>query len=79
MDCSRNSRGPVQKGFRDSGIEERGMHGVAFVGGSIRISNVQALVQERGEHVQPRCLFALVLFAYVSAERVRARHWLDPR
>ena len=79
MDYSRNSRGPVQKRLSDSGVNERGMHEVALVGGSTRIPNVQALVQERGEHVQPRCLFALVLLAYVSAERVLARHWLDPR
>merc|ERR1712217_249526 len=46
MDYFRNSMGPVEKCLRDSGIDKRGVHEVVLVGGSTRIPNVQAMIQE---------------------------------
>merc|ERR1712072_207271 len=46
MDYFRNSMGPVEKCMRDSGIDKKNVHEVVLVGGSTRISKVQAMIQE---------------------------------
>ena len=46
MDYFRNSMGPVEKCFRDSGIDKRNVHDVALIVGSARIPIVQKMIQE---------------------------------
>ena len=46
MDLFWNSMGPVEKCLRDYGIDKRDVHEVVLVGGSTRISTVQATVTE---------------------------------
>ena len=41
----RNSMGPVEKCFRDSGIDKRNVHDVFRWGGSTRIPFVQRMMQ----------------------------------
>jgi len=46
MDYFRASMAPVEKCFRDSGIDKRHVHEVVLVGGSTRIPKVQSMIQE---------------------------------
>merc|ERR1712045_651048 len=46
MDYFRNSMGPVEKTWGDSGIDKRNVHEVVLVGGSTRIPKVQSMIQE---------------------------------
>mmetsp|Transcript_111211 Transcript_111211/g.354214 ORF Transcript_111211/g.354214 Transcript_111211/m.354214 type:complete len:643 (-) Transcript_111211:167-2095(-) len=46
IDYFRASMAPVEKCFRDSGIDKRHVHEVVLVGGSTRIPKVQSMIQE---------------------------------
>jgi len=46
MDYFRASMAPVEKCFKDSGIDKRHVHEVVLVGGSTRIPKVQSMIQE---------------------------------
>mmetsp|Transcript_65113 Transcript_65113/g.117150 ORF Transcript_65113/g.117150 Transcript_65113/m.117150 type:complete len:109 (+) Transcript_65113:447-773(+) len=46
MDNCRNSLGPVEKAFRESGIDEKNIHEVVLAGGLTRIPKVQVMIQE---------------------------------